>query len=113
VIWETQDGATAYLFHLIASGVMDRFVLPHPGRPMALAQPGRNVILLPGGRAGWVELKLRRDPRLRGAVEAGWHMVKYRHIRRLADYETLNRDNFEEHLKLDPLANRDPQMTLL
>ena len=68
----------------------------------------RGVIVLPGSRAGWVEYKLRRDPRLRNAVENGWLLVKFRHVRWLAQNDNLSQDNLEELLALDPLTNQGP-----
>ncbi len=101
-----------YTFHLIASGVLGRIVLPGQRR-REFAGSQRGVIVLPGSRAGWVEYKLRRDPRLRNALENGWLLVKFRHVRWLAANDNLSQENLEELLALDPLANRDQQMQLL
>ncbi len=89
VIWQNQSGVTQYSFHLIASGVLGRIVLPARQR-LELSGSKRGVIVLPGSRAGWVEYKLRRDPHLRSAVENGWLLVKFRHIRWLAQNDNLN-----------------------
>jgi hypothetical protein len=113
VLWSDADNIVLYSFHLTASGVLGRIVFSESMK--AGSQPVRiqNLIVLPGGRAGLVEAKLRRDPRLRAAVERGWRFLKFRHVRWLAESETLGRENFDESLALDPLANRDPQMQLL
>jgi hypothetical protein len=59
---------------------------------------------LPGGRAGLVAFKLRRDPRLRAALTAGnWIIVKFRHIRRMAGDAHLTRATLEPALAGDPL----------
>ncbi len=84
-----------------------------PARSLAAAAPERRLIVLPGGRAGLVEYKLRRDQRLRAVLGQGWRFVKFRQVRWLAENESLRRDNFEELLELDPLSNRDPQLPLL
>jgi hypothetical protein len=73
----------------------------------------RRMIVLPGGRARLVEYKLSRDPRLRSALQESWRLIKFRHLRRLADDLSLVRENLERLLDLDPLANRDPQLPLL
>ena len=112
VAWQNQAGVTQYAFHLIASGVLGKIILPG-GRRREYAGSQRGVIVLPGSRAGWVEYKLRRDPRLRNAVENGWLLVKFRHVRWLAANDNLSQENLEELLALDPLANRDQQMQLL
>jgi hypothetical protein len=112
VAWQSQSGVTQYAFHLIASGVLGKIILPGQRR-RDYAGGQRGVIVLPGSRAGWVEYKLRRDPRLRNAAENGWLLVKFRHVRWLAANDNLSRENLEELLAVDPLTNRDQQMQLL
>lgn len=102
------DQPAGYAFYVIASGTLGSLVFSAP------AGAGlRPVIVLPGGRAGWVEYRLRRDPRLRAAVEKDWLLVKYRHIRRLAGQPDLSAEKLAALLPGDPLANKDPQMALL
>ena len=76
-------------------------------------QAPNNWIVVPGGRAGLLSHKMRRDPRLENVIEANWRFLKFRHLRWLAESETLGRENLNEQFSLDPLANRDPQMPLL
>ncbi len=76
-------------------------------------EPRRGLIILPGGRANLVLFKLRRDPRLQTAVDAGWRFVKFRRIRRLAESTLLNRENMDDQFALDPLTYSEPQMPLL
>jgi hypothetical protein len=57
--------------------------------------------------------KLRRDPRLRQAIEAGWRFLKFRHARLLAESPSLARENLDEQLALDPLTETQEQMRLL
>jgi len=52
-------------------------------------------------------------PRLRSAIQDGWRLIKFRHLRRLADDLNLERGNLDQLLDLDPLAYQDPQMPLL
>ncbi|MBN1149009.1 MAG: hypothetical protein JXA78_17255 [Anaerolineales bacterium] len=118
ILWRDADGALAYSFYLLASAVLGNIVFPAylPRRfdlEAAPEQPPSNWIVVPGGRAGLLAHKMRRDPRLQSAVEANWRFLKFRHLRWLAESETLERENLDEQLGLDPLANRDPQMQLL
>ncbi len=92
--------------------MLGRIVLPG-NRRREYAGAKRGVIVLPGSRAGWVEYRLRSDPRLRNAVENGWLLVKFRHVRWLAQNDNLSQENLEELLALDPLTNKDQQMPLL
>jgi hypothetical protein len=70
------------------------------------------VIVLPGSRARLAGFKLRRDARLPAALEQGWKLVKFRHLRRLAHDPTLTAESFAALLAGDPLENEDGQMTL-
>lgn len=113
VVWAFADEPTRYRFYLSASAVLGRIVFGEPTRRSAQAGFEKRLIVLPGGRAGLVEYKLRRDPRLRKAIEEDWGFVKFRQARWLAENESLRRQNLEELLELDPLSNRDPQLPLL
>jgi hypothetical protein len=64
----------------------------------------RRFLVMPGGRAGLAEYKLRRDPRLRLLVEAGdWTVVKFRLVRRMVADPGLTRATLEPLLAGDPL----------
>lgn len=109
LVWLDADGKAASAFYVIASAMLGSVVFADHG----VALPARRMIILPGGRARLVEYKLGHDPRLRSAIQDGWRLIKFRHLRRLADDLSLKRENLERMLDLDPLANRDPQMPLL
>jgi hypothetical protein len=52
------------------------------------------------------------DPRLREAA-AGWHFLKFRHLRVLFERKDLSRDNWEALLDSDPpFWNEVAQMTI-
>ncbi len=71
------------------------------------------AIVIPGGRGALVAEKARRDLRLQAWLESGLHIIKYRHVRRLSEDTTLNRENLFERLALDPPGKEDPQLPLL
>ncbi len=79
----------------------------------ALASGMPLTFVIPGGRAALLAEKARRDLRLRYAVEDGTRVLKFRHIRRLAQELTLRRESLPERLALDPLGEQDPQLPLL
>jgi hypothetical protein len=107
--WIDSDGQAAGIFFVIASAMLGSIVFGQRGEDL----PARRLIILPGGRARLVEYKLSHDPRLRSALEDGWRLIKFRHLRRLADDLSLRQENLDRLLDLDPLANRDPQLPLL
>jgi len=109
LVWLDANGEAASAFYVIASAMLGSVVFAAHG----VALPTRRMIILPGGRARLVEYKLSHDPRLRSALQDGWRLIKFRHLRRLADDLSLRRENLERMLDLDPLANQDPQMPLL
>lgn len=108
-MWLDAEGEAVSAFYILASAMLGSIVFA----PQGIELPRHRVIILPGGRAPLVEYKLSHNPRLRSSVQEGWRLVKFRHLRRLADDLSLNRDNLERLLDLDPLANRDPQLPLL
>jgi hypothetical protein len=77
--------------------------------PPASAQ----AVVLPGGRASLVAEKERRDPRLRRWQAEGGRIVKFRHVRRLAEEASLSADSFGARLGIDPAQREDPQLPLL
>jgi hypothetical protein len=113
VLWQGQPGEISYSFYITASGVLGKILHQRTNQKTLPPQPHQRIIVLPGGRAALVEHKMRRDPHLRRSIEDGWLFVKFRHIRWLAENESLGRLSLDESLRLDPLANRDPQMLLL
>jgi hypothetical protein len=72
-----------------------------------------DVCVIPGGRSALFAEKVRRDPRLGLWLESGGRVIKFRHVRRLADETTLNIDNLDDRLAIDPPEHQDPQMPLL
>lgn len=93
-----ERGRDIYLFHLSATATVSEAVLRRPSIPRG----GRPCWVLPGGRAELLAEKLRRDPRLARALwEAGWQLVKFRHLRRLLA-EGVDRRTFAVLLGLDP-----------
>jgi hypothetical protein len=68
----------------------------------------RRCLVVPGGRARLIDLKLQRDPRLVRAVERdGWRFIKFRHLRRLMARNDLDRYAFKTVLGLDPIVERE------
>ncbi len=98
-LWKEPEGSVLYAFYPMASSLVSRFVLnPDPSIP---AQ--RCVVVLPGGRAGLLAYKLKRDPRLEAAFQ-GWRVLKFRHLRRLSEWTDLNLNTWNDLLDADPLG---------
>jgi len=97
ILWQDKAGQSVYLFYVMASSQISRFVLAEQPLPQRQC-----VLVLPGSRSSLLNLKLRRDPRLNAAVEAGWHLLKFRHLRQLAGMKNLTHGLWEELLDGDP-----------
>ncbi|MEK7278732.1 MAG: hypothetical protein AAB427_15380, partial [Chloroflexota bacterium] len=104
---EAGSAPIAYCFLVSDTAVISRFVYA--------AGEGRRVVVVPGGRAGLVQYKLGRNPRLRAAVEqGGWLFLKFRHVRRLLSEQTLDRNAILTALGLDPISEKgSDQLQLL
>jgi len=107
IVWVDDDGREIYSFRLIASGLLgDIFQESTRGA-------NKKFVVLPGGRSGLVMAKMAVDPRLAQAMEAGWRFLKFRHVRRLAENQSLTRESFGELLEIDPLSEDHGQAPLL
>lgn len=96
VRWLDPNGQTLYAYYLIASAVAGRIL------HKALDPAERCVLVLPGGRAGLLACKLERDPDLRSRAER-WRMLKFRHLRRLAELSHLTPERWQRAISEDPL----------
>ncbi|MEP7358333.1 MAG: hypothetical protein ABI847_13890, partial [Anaerolineales bacterium] len=98
-VWrEPCEAAADFQFVVLTSAVISPYLLE------GIEMTGQRFLVLPGGRAGLVEAKLRRDPRLRAALQNGnWTLVKYRQIRRMLLDANLTRTTLGPALAGDPL----------
>jgi hypothetical protein len=96
LLWQ-EKGKTVYAFFLLASTVVGR-LLRENLYPVECC-----LLVLPGGRAGLLTAKLRRDPALDAIWQGGWRVLKFRHLRRLAEATGLRREAWERGLGSDPI----------
>ena len=97
ILWIGQNNEPVYCFYCFASSIVSRFVQQPQPVPFE-----RCVLILPGSRARLLEYKLQHNPYLCEEVSKGWRIVKFRHIRRLAERENLTRAIWETLLNMDP-----------
>jgi len=108
LLWQRKpDEAIEYAFYRLASAMISRF----------LTQPQANVrhhvLVLPGGRAGLLAYKIQRDSRLASALQHGWHVLKFRHLRHLASQSDLTHEVWTALLDSDPpLWRETAQMSM-
>jgi len=103
VCW-LEEGRETYAFAISATVALGPYLLTR--RPVD--EGAQRCLIVPGGRAGLVDLKLQRDPRLAQAVDADeWQFIKFRHLRRLLQEEDLDRHALKTVLGLDPIVERE------
>jgi len=91
-----ENSQILFNFHLLASAVVGWLLRQDP------TPPPHSFLILPGGRAGLLTYKLERDPGLRALAEH-WHILKFRHLRRLAGMNGLTRAGFDQEFSGDPI----------
>jgi hypothetical protein len=96
--WRDAQGELLYAFYPIASTLISRF-FESPG----LAPAPKRYLVLPGSRAELLSFKMDRNPQLEQQMNADWRILKFRHIRRLAQRNDLDLHLFGELINADPL----------
>ena len=108
LVWTPNHFGQVYFFYIIASSILSRFILA--GLPGPSAQV---VMVFPGRRARLISFKLRRDPRLAEATK-GLHLLKFRHLRAIAERPALSGEQWDGLLDADPpFFEEAEQMRLL
>lgn len=108
LVWTPAAFGQVYFFYPMASSLVSRFVLGNPPGPVRQC-----VMVFPGGRARLLSFKLHRDPRLAELLK-GWHLLKFRHLRHLAERPDLTPEVWESLLDADPpFFEEAEQMRLL
>lgn len=116
--WRDQEGKLVYTFFFLASAICSQLVQAQPaqsGQDLSslVESRRRNVIVLPGSRSGLLLFKMEENPQLERSILAGWQILKYRLVHRLADNLSFELPQLEKLFELDPLAYRDPQIPLI
>jgi hypothetical protein len=104
VLWSEED-SPAWTFYVIASAVAGKTLSNNR------QSPERTVVVLPGGRAGLLSYKLRRDPHLRQLAE-GCHFLKFRNLRQIAEIQLLTHETWAEAVRGDPIEGTSAQMMM-
>jgi len=109
VVWH-EGGLAAHGFALSDTAALSPWLEPPPPTLGELPR----YIVVPGGRSGLLAFKLRRCPEWRRRLVAyGWTFVKYRHLRRLAEMEDLDRAGWRARIGLDPVVERREEQLAL
>ncbi len=106
LVWQN-NGEPSYTFYISASGILNKIIV---GSDSTVVNPW---IVLPGSRAKLIHYKMGNNNPLADTIHNSWGLVKYRHIRRIADEGGLTKENLQERLALDPFTSDAPQLPLI
>lgn len=106
VVWQAGN-EISFAFFVISSAEIGNIVMnfTYPQR--------KSVLVIPGARSNLLLYKIMKNFILENNIDLGWRFLKFRHLRYLIDSPTLNRENFEIELDLDPLTESPAQLRLL
>ncbi len=95
-----------YYFHIIASALVYEFCV------QSRWSHEKSVIIIPGGRAGLLAYKQKRDPALR-ALADGWHFIKYRLLRSIGELPLITKATWNEQIGSDPIEGRTQSQLMM
>jgi hypothetical protein len=105
--WQDQNGQIQIRFFGLASSMIARFVLTEPAEDAY-----QKVLILPGSRSRLLLHKLHQDYRLQEKVE-GWHILKFRHLKALAERTEMTIGLFTSSLETDLVSKDDEQERMI
>jgi len=94
---------SSYIFYPTISAEISQFLFKQDP-----SEKIQQVIVFPGSRSTLIYYRLQHDPRFASAVENGWHFLKFRHLRRLAEKDDLDIHSWAELLDNDPPLRTPP-----
>lgn len=105
LVWGNQAHPT-YVFHLIASALVYEIFSQRKW------ERDKSLLILPGGRAGLLDYKIKRDPALRERSK-GWHFVKFRLLRSLGKIPIITKETWDEQIGSDPIEGRTQSQLMM
>ena len=98
LIWGDQ-AEPAYVFHLIASALVYEILRQNQETRK------KSLLILPGGRAGLLDYKIKRDPALR-ELSRDWRFIKFRLLRSIGELPLITKETWDEQIGSDPIEGR-------
>ena len=97
ICWQDRDGNSLYHFFISTSAVFGPFL-----DKLQNIENEIPVILFPASRSRLLLSKQRRNPLLENELKKRWHLVKYRHIRKICEQDQLTLPAWQDMLDADP-----------
>ncbi|MBT3338809.1 MAG: hypothetical protein HN855_01545 [Anaerolineae bacterium] len=95
-----------YYFQLIASALVHEFFI------QTRWAHEKSIIIIPGGRAGLLAYKEKRDPALHALAER-WHFIKFRLLRSLGEIPIITKETWDEQIGGDPIEGRSQSQLMM
>ncbi len=102
--WLDTSGKILYQFFITTSSIFHPFLTSS-----LLDENASHVIVFPASRSRLIAYKLDRDPLLQWRLQNHWHLIKYRHIRKISSQEELTLQAWRDMLDADPPSWKAPQ----
>ena len=106
LIWYENNNVPAYAFFISTTAIISKYLFQQNNAAK------HKIILLPGSRANLLAYKLKRDPRLKNALNESWLCVKFRQLRSIRENPLLSRELWASQIKEDPPEYQASQMAL-
>ena len=106
VVWKNHNGDACFVWYLISSAAISNIIFNnnYPAE--------KSCIILPGGRANLAAYKINHNFLLQNEIDKGWHLVKNRHIKLMAENPILSPDYFDDLLDQDKFIYNTPMIKL-
>lgn len=95
--WMDAADKTLYTFYLSPTAIFSKYTQKEND-----GAHGTPVIVFPASRSRLIQLKIERNPYLKETLSHGYHLVKYRHIRKISEQEQLTLQAWQDVLDVDP-----------
>jgi hypothetical protein len=105
LVWGNQAQPT-FVFHLIASALVYEIFSQNQ------AAREKSLLILPGGRAGLFDYKIKRNPALR-ELSQGWRFIKFRLLRTLGELPLITAATWDEQIGSDPIEGRTQSQLMM
>lgn len=95
--WYDENKEPVYQFFITSNTVFTPLLMKR-----ILNRSCTPVILFPASRSRLIMEKERRNPLLEETLKDNWHLVKYRHIRKMGEQDLLTTQAWQDMLDADP-----------
>jgi hypothetical protein len=97
ISWIDTNGQPIYQFFISTTASFSEFIKANEHK-----RNGIPVLVFPASRSRLIQLKIERNPRLKEILEKDWHLVKFRHIRKISEQEQFTLQAWQDILDVDP-----------